>query len=189
MDRISVIVPVYKVESYLPSCIESVLSQTYPCFELILVDDGSPDHCGEICDAYARKDDRVRVIHQKNAGLSAARNAGLEIASGTYVTFVDSDDAIHPQMLERLIKAIQTTDANMSLCFFTRAEADLAVQVESKMLEMISGEEPGIVRIACFSIDSSLGLIMALRHILRYCLDANHQKGDAAWNQRKTSAQ
>lgn len=141
MDRISVIVPVYKVESYLHSCIESVLSQTFPCFELILVDDGSPDRCGEICEAYARKDDRVRVIHQKNAGLSAARNAGLEIASGTYVTFVDSDDAIHPQMLEQLIQAIQTTDANMSLCFFTRAETDLTVQVESKAPEIISGEE------------------------------------------------
>lgn len=90
----SVIVPVYKVEDYLERCIKSILQQTYKDFELILVDDGSPDNCGIMCDEFAKKDDRIIVIHQENAGLSAARNAGLAIARGKYILFVDSDDWI-----------------------------------------------------------------------------------------------
>ena len=90
----SVIVPVYKVEDYLERWIKSILQQTYKNFELILVDDGSPDNCGIMCDEFAKKDDRIIVIHQENAGLSAARNAGLAIARGKYILFVDSDDWI-----------------------------------------------------------------------------------------------
>ena len=100
MPLISVIVPVYKVETYLPTCVDSILSQTFSDFELILVDDGSPDACGAMCDGYAREDSRIRVIHQKNGGLSAARNTGLDIAKGEYVTFVDSDDVIAPDCLQ-----------------------------------------------------------------------------------------
>ena len=95
MDRkplISVIVPVYKVEDYLGRCVDSLLNQTYENLEIILVDDGSPDGSGKICDAYAERDGRVRVIHKENGGLSSARNAGLDIAGGEYVGFVDSDD-------------------------------------------------------------------------------------------------
>ncbi|MBR5804068.1 MAG: glycosyltransferase [Bacteroidaceae bacterium] len=92
--RLSIIVPVYKVEKYLSECIDSILSQTFTNYELILIDDGSPDRCGIICDDYARKDNRIRVIHQKNGGLSAARNAGLDVAQGEYIAFVDSDDFI-----------------------------------------------------------------------------------------------
>ena len=91
---ISIIVPVYKVEPYIRQCVESVLGQTYSNFELILVDDGSPDSCGAICDEYAEKDSRVRVIHQENGGVSAARNAGLDIMKGEYVAFIDSDDFV-----------------------------------------------------------------------------------------------
>lgn len=91
---ISIIVPVYNVEKYLPRCIESILNQTYKDLEIILVDDGSPDRCGQICDDYAQKDSRIRVIHKENAGLSSARNAGLGVASGEYLMFVDSDDYI-----------------------------------------------------------------------------------------------
>jgi len=91
---LSIIVPVYKVEDYIHKCISSILSQTFTDFELILIDDGSPDNCGAICDDYAKKDNRIIVIHQKNQGLSAARNAGLDIAKGDYITFVDSDDSI-----------------------------------------------------------------------------------------------
>ena len=87
MPKISIIVPVYNVEMYIHHCIDSILSQTYTDFELILVDDGSPDNCGNICDAYAQKDSRIRVIHQENSGLSAARNAGMEIANGKYILF------------------------------------------------------------------------------------------------------
>ena len=91
---LSVIVPVYNVEKYLSRCIDSILSQTFTDFELILVDDGSPDNCGSICDEYAKKDKRIIVIHQQNRGVSSARNKGLDIARGEYVTFVDSDDQI-----------------------------------------------------------------------------------------------
>lgn len=103
MPVVSVIVPIYGVEAYLPTCIKSVLSQTYSDFELILVDDGSPDHCGAICDEYAKKDARIRVIHKKNGGLSDARNAGLDESSGKYVFFLDSDDCISPALLETAI--------------------------------------------------------------------------------------
>lgn len=115
-STISVIVPVYKVEAFLRPCMDSILAQTFTDFELILVDDGSPDNCGAICDEYAAKDSRVRVIHQENGGLSAARNAGIEAASGEYLTFVDSDDMIHPKMLERMMLVMKETDAELCVC-------------------------------------------------------------------------
>ena len=100
---ISVIVPVYKVEQYLHRCVDSILAQTYTNLEIILIDDGSPDRSGAICDEYAAKDSRIRVIHQKNAGLGAARNAGLDVCSGEYIAFVDSDDTLPEDALEQLI--------------------------------------------------------------------------------------
>ena len=110
MPQISVIVPVYKVEPYLHRCIDSILSQTFTDFELILVDDGSPDNSGAICDAYAIKDSRIRVIHQQNGGPSAARNAGLDHAfacsDSEWITFIDSDDWVHPQTLELSMRAL-----------------------------------------------------------------------------------
>ena len=102
MPEISIIVPVYKVEAYLQTCIDSILAQTFQDFELILVDDGSPDNCPVICDEAARKDPRVRVLHQQNAGISAARNAGLKIAQGNWLGFVDSDDFVAPEFYETL---------------------------------------------------------------------------------------
>ncbi|RID95082.1 glycosyltransferase family 2 protein [Dialister pneumosintes] len=99
---ISVIVPVYKVEKHIHRCIESVLKQTYANWELILVDDGSPDSCGRICDAYAARYDNILVIHQENQGLSAARNAGLDRAGGEWVYFLDSDDFIREDTLEKI---------------------------------------------------------------------------------------
>ena len=89
MPEVSVIVPVYKVEAYLRRCVDSILAQTFTDFELILVDDGSPDNCGAICDEYAEKDNRVRVIHKENGGVSSARNAGLDAAAGNYICFVE----------------------------------------------------------------------------------------------------
>lgn len=100
---LSIIVPVYKVENYLPRCVDSILAQTVRDFELILVDDGSPDRCGAICDEYALQDSRIRVIHKKNGGLSSARNAGLDIARGQWLGFVDSDDRIVPDCYEKLL--------------------------------------------------------------------------------------
>ena len=112
---ISVIVPIYKVEKYLIKCIESILSQTYTNLEIILVDDGSPDKCGEICDEYEKKDSRIKVIHKKNGGLSDARNAGLDIMAGNYVAFVDSDDWIEPQMYEHLLAKLHYFHADISI--------------------------------------------------------------------------
>lgn len=100
---ISVIVPVYKVEEHLPKCLDSIINQTYTNLEIILVNDGSPDNCGNICDDYATKDNRISVIHQKNMGLSGARNSGLEVAKGKYICFIDSDDWIEHDMLEIMI--------------------------------------------------------------------------------------
>lgn len=116
---VSVIVPVYNVEKYLRECVDSVLAQTYKNLEVILVDDGSTDACPQICDEYAKKDNRVCVIHKKNGGLSDARNVGIENASGTYITFVDSDDIIDQNMISFLIKPIAADcDVEMSCCTF-----------------------------------------------------------------------
>lgn len=104
---ISVIVPVYKVEPYLRKCVDSILSQTYRNLEIILVDDGSPDNCGAICDEYARQDARIKVIHKENSGLSDARNAGIEQSTGDYITFVDSDDWIAQDHIESMAKLVQ----------------------------------------------------------------------------------
>ena len=118
IPEISVIVPVYKVEAYLPRCVESLLSQTYKDFEIILVDDGSPDTCPAMCDAYAKKYSNIHALHKENGGLSDARNAGMTAAKGEYVTFVDSDDYVHPAYLEMLMQGIRQ-GADFSVCGFT----------------------------------------------------------------------
>ena len=110
---VSVIVPVYKVEDYIRECIDSILAQTYSDFELILVDDGSPDNCGRICDDYAKRDNRIKVVHKVNGGISSARNAGLEVAKGEWIMHVDGDDWIEPDMIESLIQAAQVTGADL----------------------------------------------------------------------------
>lgn len=119
---LSIIVPVYDVERYLPKCIDSILAQTFTDFELILVDDGSPDSCPALCDAAAAKDARIRVIHQKNGGLSAARNAGLDAARGAWIGFVDSDDYIAPEMYEAMYHAVQSTGADLALCDYVKVD-------------------------------------------------------------------
>jgi len=116
MELISVIVPVYNVEKYLPACIESILCQTYSELEIILVNDGSPDKCPEICDEYAKKDSRVKVIHQSNQGLSSARNTGIDNSSGKYIIFVDSDDTIEPTMVEDLYTCVIKYNCSMAAC-------------------------------------------------------------------------
>ena len=113
----SVIVPIYKVEEYLPTCIESVLGQSFSDFELILVDDGSPDQCPAMCDTYAEKDTRIKVIHKPNGGLASARRAGIRVAAGEYVFNLDSDDAIEPDTLECAHKII--TDTNCEIVSFS----------------------------------------------------------------------
>lgn len=130
MPQISVIVPVYGVERYLPLCVNSLLQQTFTDFELILVDDGSPDGCPALCDHYARIDSRVRVIHQENGGLSAARNAGICAAQGSYLAFVDSDDTVAPQYLQSLYAALHSSGADMALCGVEDVNEDGSSQLE-----------------------------------------------------------
>ncbi len=113
--KLSVIVPVYKVENYLHKCVDSILGQTYKALEIILVDDGSPDKCGKICDEYAVKDERIKVIHKSNGGLSDARNAGIEVAEGEYITFVDSDDWIEKDMYEILMKGATENSTKLAV--------------------------------------------------------------------------
>lgn len=115
-DLISVVIPIYKVADLLPKCVDSILAQSYRNLEIILVDDGSPDNSGEICEEYAKKDHRVKVVHKKNGGLSSARNAGIDIHTGKYILFVDSDDYINPKMIETLYQNLQTTGADISIC-------------------------------------------------------------------------
>lgn len=115
-ETISVIIPVFKVEDYLDACVNSVVNQTYKDLEIILVDDGSPDQCPELCDAWALKDERIKVIHKENGGLSDARNAGLDIAEGQYIAFVDSDDWISPKMYEIMLKHLKEKNADICAC-------------------------------------------------------------------------
>ena len=110
---VSIIVPIYNIEGYIRECIDSILAQTYSDFELILVDDGSPDNCGRICDEYAEKDVRIKVIHKENGGLTSARNAGLSVAKGDWIMHVDGDDWIEPDMIESLIEAAKATEADL----------------------------------------------------------------------------
>lgn len=120
MPKISIIVPVYNVEEYLENCIDSILNQTFKDFELILVNDGSTDNSLDICKRYKNIDDRICIIDKKNGGLSSARNAGLDIAKGEYIGFVDSDDYIHPQMYDMLYREIIKNNAQISLCDFEK---------------------------------------------------------------------
>lgn len=122
--KVSVIVPIYNVERYLQSCIDSIFNQTYPYMEIILVDDGSPDLCGEICDKNAMLDDRIRVIHQENEGLSSARNAGLDLAAGEYIVFVDADDTIHAQFIEILLDLCEREHCDIAQCDFLVVSED-----------------------------------------------------------------
>ena len=114
-DLITVIVPVYKVEKYIRKCIESIINQTYKNIEIILVDDGSPDDCGKICDEYAKKDNRIKAIHKENGGLSDARNKALDLTNGKYVIFVDSDDYIEKNAIEYLYQLMQKYNTDIAI--------------------------------------------------------------------------
>ncbi|MBO7519734.1 MAG: glycosyltransferase family 2 protein [Clostridia bacterium] len=117
---ISVIIPVYRVEEYLKRCVDSITGQHYENLEIILVDDGSPDRCGEICDKYQKLDGRIKVIHKENGGQSSARNAALDIAKGEYITFADSDDAADPDMISYLYEAIRKSGSQIAICGFCK---------------------------------------------------------------------
>ena len=125
---ISVIVPVYNVEPYLKQCLDSIIAQTYTNMEIIIVDDGSPDNCPAICDLYAKADNRIKVIHKENGGLSSARNAGLEIAAGEYIGYIDSDDYIAPGMFEKMMLAMSChSNAGVVTCSFRQLKNEQEV--------------------------------------------------------------
>lgn len=115
-EKVSIIIPVYKVEAYLPACLESVLAQTYGALEVLIIDDGSPDNCPRICEEYAARDSRIRVIHQENRGLSAARNTGIENAQGEYLVFLDSDDTIEAAYVDKLCACMKEHACLMAAC-------------------------------------------------------------------------
>lgn len=116
VKKLSIIVPVYKVEQYLNRCVDSILNQTYRNIEIVLVDDGSPDRSGEICDRYAKSDERVKVVHKKNGGVSSARNIGFSSSTGEYIGYVDSDDYIAPTMYEDMIDVLEKNDLDIVCC-------------------------------------------------------------------------
>ena len=136
---ISVIVPVYNVEKYLPMCVDSIIGQTYRNLEIFLVDDGSPDNCGRICDEYAQKDKRIKVIHKKNGGLSDARNVAIDIAKGEYITFVDSDDYLSLDFIEQLYLLAIQTDSEIAISnFFFFKEPKRELEVAYKKMPKMS---------------------------------------------------
>lgn len=141
-EKVSVVVPVYNVEDYLKRCIDSILHQTYKNIEIILVDDGATDKSGQICDEYARKDSRIRVVHQKNRGLSGARNTGIDIAAGEYITFIDSDDYVADNYIEELISILEEKGADISICLGLKFDGKFAsiIDNEKKILEFTSEE-------------------------------------------------
>lgn len=129
---VTIIIPVYKVERYIRRCVDSVLSQSYQNLQIILVDDGSPDNCGKICDSYMKKDSRVKTIHQLNGGLSIARNTGLEFALGKFIYFLDSDDYIAPDTIETMIHLADEHHADIVMAGHNRVEADGYIHCDSK---------------------------------------------------------
>lgn len=139
-DLITVIVPVYKVENYLKKCVDSILNQTYKNLEIILVDDGSPDNCPKMCDEYAEKDKRIKVVHKKNGGLSDARNFGIDASTGKYLTFVDSDDYLNLNTIKFLYDNLVKTNSDLSIIgfkeVFENEEIDLNQKEENEILEV-----------------------------------------------------
>lgn len=138
-EKITIIVPIYKVEDYLFKCVNSILKQTYKDIEVILVDDGSPDKCPAICDEFVQKDSRVKVIHQKNSGVSAARNAGLKMAQGEYIGFVDPDDWVDSDMYAEMLVALKQSAAELAVCGYNYYHEN--GDVDPKRLYPISSNE------------------------------------------------
>ena len=136
-DLISIVIPVYKVEKYLEKCVESVINQTYKNLEILLVNDGSPDNCPKICDEYAQKDNRIKVIHKENGGLSDARNAGIDVATGKYITFIDSDDYISNDYVEYMYNLAKKHNAQIATCEFEIVYLEDELKNNSEYIEDI----------------------------------------------------
>ena len=137
-ELITVVVPIYRVEKYLVKCIDSIIEQSYKNIELILVDDGSPDKCPQICDEYKNKDSRIKVIHKQNGGLSDARNEGLKIATGEWITFIDSDDYVGINFLEKLYSSATSVGADISICDYQAVSDDTGIEKEETNIEVFN---------------------------------------------------
>lgn len=167
MDEISIVVPVYNVELYLERCIESILAQTFINFKLILVNDGSPDKCPEICDSYRMKDHRVEVIHRKNGGLSAARNSGIDWVFNNnpteWITFIDSDDWVHPQYLELLLTAAKSSETDVAVGAFSIVNtfSDVFNKITLNKIQLLKAED--------FFINDKLHPISACGRLFKSC--------------------
>lgn len=173
--KVSIIVPVYKAEPYIRKCIDSILSQTFTNFELLLIDDGSPDNCGKICDEYAELDARVHVFHKENGGVSAARNLGLDHAKGDYVCFIDSDDWIDPDMLETLIGWEQKKQTDL-LFFGLKYESAVDYSDTMELLQKISGVYEGINSVikACYILETNEIFGWTCNKLFRNCIIQDH---------------
>ena len=155
-ELLSVVVPIYNVEKYLDRCVLSILNQTYQNIELILVDDGSPDNCPEKCDKWKMQDTRIRVIHKPNGGLADARNAGLDVATGKYIAFVDSDDTIHPEMYAVMISKMEQNGAQIACCGKNKIYPDKLISTQNRKTELIMTASEAIGRLLeGVSIDES----------------------------------
>ena len=178
MPIISIIVPVFKAEKYLSNCLESILAQTFTDFELILIDDGSPDNCGEICDIYSKRDDRVKVLHKPNGGASSARNAGLEAAKGKYIGWVDADDYVAPDMFYTLFELINDYNADIADCQYYELNGNNYIK-SGKDESVVFGNDDFIMR-EFFAARMKPGLTTKLykRELwesVRFPLGRNHQ--------------
>ncbi|MDE7095803.1 MAG: glycosyltransferase, partial [Anaeroplasmataceae bacterium] len=143
---ISIIVPVYNVKDYLKACIDSILTQSYQYYEVILVDDGSTDESGLICDEYANKDSRIKVIHKENGGLSSARNAGIDVANYDVLSFIDSDDYIEPTFLERLIQPFnEDENIELSCCTYVKSTENIQASKDNRYETCSSSELLNII--------------------------------------------
>ena len=136
-DLITIVIPIYKVENYLDKCVKSVINQTYKNLEIILVDDGSPDNCPKKCDEYEKKDTRIKVIHKENGGLSDARNAGIDIAKGKYITFIDSDDYVSEDYVEYMYNLLKQNNTKMSTCETQVVNIEKETEMETQFVENI----------------------------------------------------
>lgn len=174
---VSVIVPIYKVEAYLKRAIESILNQTYSNLEIILVDDGSPDNCGKICDDYAGKDNRIKVVHKENGGLSDARNAGLDIATGEYIAFVDSDDYIAPDYVEILLTQLLKQEADVAMCSYAVTKS---TEYDDTIFALVRDASDEDVHIRDGEVE-----VCSRSALLANLYDANHRDATyfiVAWN-------
>ena len=144
--KVTIVVPVYKVEKYLDRCVSSLINQTLKNIEIILVDDGSPDSCPALCDAFAERDSRIKVIHKANGGLASARNAGLKTATGEYVGFVDSDDDVEPDMYESMLNIAESESVDFVMCDYKRILSDGTSYIKTLGIKTGKYEKPDIIR-------------------------------------------